>query len=937
MEPDPGEKIPPSEEPQPPQTGQSVTASGGSSIRNVIQIAADGKFEGDVIFNYNRSDLEELDEYLKRAMASYEARLYEAVLASPPSGAPYKELQPFTIEEAQLFFGRQDEIDDLYDTVVNHRLMILHARSGAGKTSLLRAGLSPRLITEGRLPVYVEMRPYEENSVRFLKKEMAPSSLGPWPVLLDGLSLSDFLGLICNHRRGKIKELVIFFDQFDQFLTSLPDPKVRLPFIEAFGDCYDDPTLPVRFVISLRPENLADLDKFETRIPHILDNRYRLPAMTQEQVKKAISGPLEKLKTGVSFEPEFLETLLTDLGGTNLELTHLQIVCARLYASLPEGEKRISKAQYESLGKAERILTGYLEDSLSTLQGYEQEVARIILKELVSSEATNRILRLSDLMRAIPPNVSAVNQVLTYLVNKRLIRRGEVGEENEYELVHAYLAREIYHWIGEDDLRNRRAQELLQRQLANWRLYSIPPDPEEMNVFKGQVQYLSLDPEAREMILTGSLEQGQDVDFWIEQMEDRHEAASRAAAEMLANKSKREEIAACLKRGLAKELRADVLSVLWPIIEGPSSPRKREAAETLWLLKDWLTRQEQSRLRLLLFPVWTRRSLQHNARALIVFAIFFVPLFTWFFFIREKPVSGEWVLIPQGSFIMGMDHTEAEAIHEFCEDSPRNGNCASVDELVRWAIPRASVTLKGYDILDNEVTFAQYQQCVDEGKCQTPKLTPNAQRGMNLPVTNITWLQAQAYCGWLGGSLPTDPEWEKAARGPNGNYFPWGNMKPDQWDKTRANIERDQVDTVKSVLQFAKTDVSVYGVKNMAGNVQEWTATEISFVFKDLTLKQKLSTDPLSVEEAKKLIEEAKPRIDDALKEDASANPLDYYPVVSVRGGSWESARSLAFVSQNRPLSIGKQYTQIGFRCVCPVVGTCKKPWSWWWHWFKLN
>jgi len=912
-----------------------VSATGGSSIRNVFQLAEGGKFEGEVHIGdniYYRSELEELGEYLKHAMSTYETRMYQVLLPHAVSEEPYKALECFTVEDARLFFGREAATEELYEKVLTSRLMILHAGSGAGKTSMIHAGLSPRLIGDSRLPVYVEMRPYEENPVRHLKKAMAPSSLGPWPKMLEGLSLNDFLGLICTYRSPKTRELVIVFDQFEQFLTTLPEPSVRLPFIAAFGDCYSDPTLPVRFVISLRQENLADLDEFEERIPHILHNRYRLLPMSPKDVKEAITGPIRGLRNGVSLEPELVETLIEELGGSNVELTHLQIVCARLYASLPEGEKLISTALYESLGRTETILTRYLEDTLSTLPGYKQEVARIILKELVSSEATNRILRQSALLRAIPPDVSVVNDVLKYLVDNRLLRQGEAGEEDEYELVHAYLAREIFHWIGEDDLESRRAQELLQRQLANWRLYQIPPDPDELNVLKSRIQYLALDYDAREMIFTGCLEQGQDVDFWIGQMEDRNAAARQAATFLLSNKPRREEIAACLKRGLAKDLRADVLSILWPVIDDPASPRRRDAAETIWLLQDWLSPAEKSRIRLILFPVWARRSLQRNSRTLLVTAVFVIPFLTWFIFIRERPVPGTWAVIEAGGFVMGMDAREAEYANEFCLDSATNTElCSSAETLQVWSGRAASATLKEYSILDNEVTFAQYQQCVEEGKCEAPKITPEAQRGINLPATGLSWLQADAYCGWLGGRLPTEAEWEKAARGPDGNYFPWGTTDPDEWDPDWTNIEHFQVDTVKTIAQFAGTDVSAYRVKNMAGNAQEWTSTPCLYGNCFNPMGKEFSDPILSRQEALELIEEAKEQ------HPPPAKASDFYPIVILRGGSWNSDRSAAFASQRRPFKISESREDIGFRCVCPDVGSCNTPWDRWWIWFGLN
>jgi formylglycine-generating enzyme required for sulfatase activity len=503
------------------------------------------------------------------------------------------------------------------------------------------------------------------------------------------------------------------------------------------------------------------------------------------------------------------------------------------------------------------------------------------------------------------------------------LRRGSAREEKEYELSHAYLAQEITHWIGRDALDNKRAQDLLQRELVNWRLFRILIDPEELNLLRNHLKYVSLDADAREMILYSCLEHGHDVGFWIEQMEDRNAAARQAASFAVTN----EKITEQLKSGISNDLRPDILSVLWQMYNASGATQKREAAETLWVLRDWLSGQERTGLRWFLLPIRVWRSVQRNIWAWRVMGTAVVLSLIVFIFLVEHPVRSKWVPIPGGNFIMGMDRKEAEYASRFCLDgASKPEECDSIETVLAWSKRQPSATLKEYSILDNEVTFAQYQECVDNNACKTLSLTPEDQRRPNLPVTKVTWLQAEAYCEWLGGRLPTEAEWEKAARGPKGNYFPWGS-DVEHWDPNLANIEHAG-NTVKSIAQFAKTDVSVYGVKNMAGNAQEWTATEMPLemmvrILSGLELdEQKFSNTPLSMAEAEERL-----------------------PVVIVRGGSWNSARSLAFASTRRSRSIDEKMLepleqpleQIGFRCACPVGVECRSPLEGFWTWLKAH
>ncbi len=158
----------------------------------------------------------------------------------------------------------------------------------------------------------------------------------------------------------------------------------------------------------------------------------------------------------------------------------------------------------------------------------------------------------------------------------------------------------------------------------------------------------------------------------------------------------------------------------------------------------------------------------------------------------------EMVAIPAGEFIMGSDDPEAD-------DNEK---------------PASKVTVGPFSIDKFEVTNARYTRCMEAGICTRP---PN--RGYddstraNLPVTIVSWQQAVAYCRWVGKRLPTEAEWEKAARGTDGRRYPWGNT----FEAERANAGYS-VPSITPVGNYPK-GASPYGVMDMAGNVWEWTSS----------------------------------------------------------------------------------------------------------------
>jgi len=176
-------------------------------------------------------------------------------------------------------------------------------------------------------------------------------------------------------------------------------------------------------------------------------------------------------------------------------------------------------------------------------------------------------------------------------------------------------------------------------------------------------------------------------------------------------------------------------------------------------------------------------------------------------------IPNEWITISPGDFIMG------------CADADTQCNANES--------PKHTVTLSGYRIQKYEVTNAQYKKCVDAGVCSAPSSFSSNERisyygnttYANYPVIYVNWNQADTYCGWQGGRLPTEAEWEKAARGqsPNENIYPWGDNAPDcslaNYYDNNSSVYCEGDTSPVNAYPFG---VSGYGAMNMSGNVWEW-------------------------------------------------------------------------------------------------------------------
>jgi len=187
--------------------------------------------------------------------------------------------------------------------------------------------------------------------------------------------------------------------------------------------------------------------------------------------------------------------------------------------------------------------------------------------------------------------------------------------------------------------------------------------------------------------------------------------------------------------------------------------------------------------------------------------------------------GGPMLMVPAGEFMMG------------CNPASDRKKCA--DDVSLQATPYHKVFLDAYYIDKYEVTLDQYSECVRAGACGEPAgYAENSQdqwrrycnwgasgRG-NHPINCVCWQYADAYCKWAGKRLPTEAEWEKAARGTDSRKYPWGNA-PDQ--TCAVTVVRDKGGYGCGKLSTFPVgsmpkDKSPYGAMDMQGNVSEWVS-----------------------------------------------------------------------------------------------------------------
>ncbi len=412
---------------------------------------------------------------------------------------PWLGLVSFTEETRAYFYGREDEVAELVRRVQRKTLTLLFGQSGLGKTSILRAGIVPRLRPMGYCPVYVridysrESPPPSEQIKQAIFR--ATQESGQWTqtgVAVAGESLWEFLHHrddILHDASGKTLIPLLIFDQFEEiftlaqtddfgrkraaeFIEDLADlvenraPKAleaRIEHDESAAERFDFTRSDYRILIALREDYLAHLEAVKGVMPSITQNRMRLARMTGEQALSAVLKPGGKL-VSVEVAEAIVRFIAggSELRNAEVEPSLLSLICRELNnARIAQGRAEISADLLA--GSHDTILAEFYERALAD---QPQAVRRFIEDELVTESGFRESIAEERVRKAFAA-AGARPDALAALVDRRLLRIEERLDMRRVELTHDVLCSVVR---GSRDLRHEReARDEAERKLAEQR------------------------------------------------------------------------------------------------------------------------------------------------------------------------------------------------------------------------------------------------------------------------------------------------------------------------------------------------------------------------------------------------------------------------------------------------------------------------------------
>jgi WD40 repeat protein len=428
----------------------------------------------------------------------------------PPSlplpSAPYRGIEPFRFVDQPIFSARTDEVRKLVRLITIYRGIFFYGESGAGKSSLINAGLSPALRDEGFAPERVRVQPIaghelvverialtDEGTPPFLPSRFAASAAKktPEPARVV-LSVEEFVRCTGKapmpQRQDGIATSgavpVLIFDQFEELITLFEEaPDSREKFnqareiqgrvVEMLLQLLGDLNLSIKLVLSFREDYLAKVSRRLAAAPQLGEQAFRLSFPPEIVLRKIIRGPFESASIPAGHftrrlsEPAFdaLESSFRELSDTGkINLTEVQIACLALWEN--EEEEKAFLKEREPREAVRRLFGNYLDRALNRLEYRFRKPAITALTFLVTSSGTRNIVSEDDLLGNVvredhltQPDAREVLKALSRTT--RLVFRQTRGDSAFYEITSEFLIP----WITEKrQARERDAQLEKQRE-----------------------------------------------------------------------------------------------------------------------------------------------------------------------------------------------------------------------------------------------------------------------------------------------------------------------------------------------------------------------------------------------------------------------------------------------------------------------------------------
>ncbi len=387
---------------------------------------------------------------------------------------------PRSLKFGETLYGRSVEAARLFHLLLADRIVLFYSPSGAGKTSLLQAQLTPRLRSEGFDVIYdirvgrkpatapsIPVNRYVLGAILSIEEALEENQRQPLDALAS-MTLGDYLKRVRELRQGR-KRLAVLFDQFEEIFSDPTDNEAKEEFFHVLGEILEDATLYV--VFAMREDWIALLDDYDHLIPSGLKARQRLSLLTEAQAIEAIRGPAREENVDFKVAEQLAHdlsrtTIMSQDGSTRegysfVEPVQLQVVCLTLWDKPRKDPKVIDNLVGVSVDNA---LADYYKRCIDEVVLEKTLADERAVREWFSGLITPRGIRAQVLLDEIK-SAGLPNEAIAVFVNKHLVRSEPRGGRTWFELSHDRLVNPIRTSNAEWNVEHL---SLVQRRAAEW-------------------------------------------------------------------------------------------------------------------------------------------------------------------------------------------------------------------------------------------------------------------------------------------------------------------------------------------------------------------------------------------------------------------------------------------------------------------------------------
>ncbi|MBX2846665.1 MAG: hypothetical protein KTR13_10680 [Saprospiraceae bacterium] len=432
--------------------------------------------------------------------------------------SPFKFLDAYNVDDKEVFFGRDDEVDTLYGQIFKTPLMLVYGLSGTGKTSIIQCGLANKFDGPDWYPFFVRRNTNINLSTKYALEQALQEDASN--------SITDNVSLLL---KKYLRPVYLIFDQFEE-LFILGSRAEQDEFMAGIEDLLSA-NLPCKIIFVMREEYIAQLYPYEKKIPTLFDFRLRIERMGISKIKEVITSSFEQFNVNIAPPAEAnVQKMVDNINDdrTGIALPYLQVYLDLLYkeaykAKSPEDSSldetypalTIQEAMIDGLGKIDDVLNRFLavqerQISVDMYQNFPvlpERIVNAVLSGFVTQDGTKRpinyfrddgMIKISDADAQFFPQIpkEALTHCLEQLEHARLIRIAD----DDIELAHDSLAALI---DGRRTDEERRLQEVRQRVLNSFEEYKESKaflNEKQLNTIEDLVPFLNLNQEVLSFI-----------------------------------------------------------------------------------------------------------------------------------------------------------------------------------------------------------------------------------------------------------------------------------------------------------------------------------------------------------------------------------------------------------------------------------------------------